>query len=490
MTNTEAIPGTAPIYLGVDLGTSSLKLIAVDTDGVVHGRARVTYPTHTGSGGTSEQSASDWVDALADGLAQFPEAVRQRVRGIGVDGHVPSVLVIGRDGKAKTRCLTWMDTRAGQQAAELGDRFGDPVTLFGADVPWVASQLPAKALWLAKNQDLALDHDLLISPKDYLNAVLTGKIASDRWSLKGLCDVRSGRPASTVLEYCGWRDSSIPALIDPWDELGVVLPSVAEDLGLPTGVLVAGGWTDAMAGVLAVGGFESPSGVVLSGTTEIVGVTAQTEGSAPGLYTVPRTVAPLPFVYGPTQSGGGSLEWISGVINQPVETALSLASRSNAESPMFVPYLDGERAPLWDQTLRGLFVGLHNTHTAGDLVRAVLAGVANCSRQIVDLAAAATQTDVTEVNIGGMGATHPAWLAARGRAFGVPLRLHTEPHLTALGAAMLGALADGFPRTALSRMRAETVMHRPTPGDIEAGARSFSRHVRAAAFSIEWSRLS
>lgn len=488
MTTKNAHSATAPVFLGIDLGTSSLKLIAVDADGVVHGRARVPYSTQTDTGGISEQSAAHWLAALAQAMAQLPAAVRLRVSGIGVDGHVPSVLVVAPDGTPKTPCLTWMDTRAGREATEFAEQLGDPIALCGADVPWVASQLPAKALWLARNQSLTLDHDLLVSPKDYLNAALTGQIASDRWSLKGLCHVGTGRPIAAVLEYGGWPESAIPALVEPWSELGVVLPSVAAELGLPADVRVAGGWTDAMAAVLAVGGFEAPSGVVLSGTTEIVGVTAQTEGSAPGLYTVPRTVAPLPFVYGPTQSGGGSLEWISRLIGQPVATALDLAAQSTAESPTFVPYLDGERAPLWDQTLRGVFVGLHNSHAPGDLVRAVLAGVANCSRQIVDLAASATSTEVTEVNIGGIGSTHPAWLAARGSAFGLPLRLHTEPNLTALGAAMLGALATGFSWAGLSRLRPEPVTFCPPPAEVDAGTRSLARHLRAAAFSIEWSR--
>jgi xylulokinase len=476
------------VFLGVDIGTSSMKTIVVDADGIVLARGTADYPSSRPAPLMVEQHPEDWTRALRHCIDELSPALRLRITAIGVVGHVPTLVAVDENGTAVRPALIWQDNRAEVQAKVLAGALGDAEPLIGTALPWAPSQLPAKLRWLAEHEPATVATTRwVLQPKDVLNLWLTGVAATDRWSSKGLCRVDSGRAASPIIAACGWTDAVIPPAVDPWSILGTIEPARARLLGLPADVVVAGGWTDAMGAFLAVGGFDAPTGVVLTGTSEIVGVSAENAVARDGIYLVPRPVAPLVLAYGPTQSSGASLAWISRETGLPVGTALDAAAAASGTAPTFVPYLDGERAPLWSPAVRGLFLGLDSAHTKGHLVRAVVEGVALSARHVLDEAERMSGERVSHVNVGGRGIDHPAWLAARSGALDRELHLHQEDNLSALGAAMTAAMALGIPRTELHRLR-----QAPTVVSVDDGMRSdwnrrYEDYLEASSIAMKWS---
>ncbi|WP_167051156.1 FGGY-family carbohydrate kinase [Salinibacterium sp. ZJ77] len=471
------------MWLGCDLGTSSLKVIVIDPEGRVLHRDDQAIPTDRTADGGAEQDPKDWLDALHAAVSRIPERLRADISGIGVDGHVPSLVAVDQTGSPVTPCIIWQDTRPAADAERLAAELGDAEEDLGTRLPWNASQLHAKAAWLARTApELVARTRWLLSPKDWLNLRLTGEIATDAWTSKGLLHVGTGAPAERILRATGWESAVIPPVLAPDAPLGTLLPGVAGDLGLGSGITVATGWTDAMTSILAVDAFRTPTGFVLTGTSDIVGTSAEHVSPDHRTYSVPPQVAPLPLAYGPTQLSGGSLLWIARTLSLEVGAALDLAHTASERRPMFVPYLNGERAPLWDAAVRGLFLGLDETHGPAELVAAVIDGIALSDAHVLSTAEAAAGIRAAAVQLGGRGVDHPALLAARSGALQRRLVLHDESHLAALGAARLAAEAAGEPVESAHG----TTTHDRDSASAGLWADRYDDYLQASAVSQAW----
>jgi len=475
-------------YLGIDIGTSSVKALVVDEGGDVLARTSVAYPTAYGVGGAAEQDPDHWVRAIADAVRALPAAVRAAVGAIAVDGHVPSLVLVEDAGRPLRAAITWQDARPGAEAERLGAELGDVSDEVGTTLPWAAAQLLPQLAWVAEHEPAARRARWALAPKDYVNLHLTGEVASDPWTAKGMCDTRTGEPVPRLLEAAGWNASIVPTTRTPWEPIGHLRSEIADTLGLPSGVHVATGWTDALAAILAVGAFESPRGFLLTGTSNIVGVSTRRTASATGLYSVPQgPSAPLPLLYGPTQSGGDTLLWWARLLGVDVPELVALAADADGRDlPTIAPYLRGERAPIWDAGLRSLVAGLGVDDDRARVARSVLSGVALGARHVLDLAADAAGDEPDGVDIGGTGADDAGWRAVWLTTLGRRVRIHREPSLSALGAAMLAALATGRTLADLDGLRSDPVALDPEPGDLAAAGAAAARYRRASTIAQDW----
>lgn len=470
-------------FLGLDLGTSSLKAVLVDHTGAVLATARSAYPTTSTAPGHAEQDPADWLAACR---AVSAELDLSGVAAIGVVGHTPS-LVLARDDRSAVRnALIWQDSRAIAEAADLA-RLGSPQDLVGGALPWSPAYLPAKLGWLARHDKAALDASRwVLQPKDFLAHAATGQAATDVWSSKGLCRIDNGSVADPVFAAFGVTAELLPRRADPWTLLGAIDEAGHRSTGLPTGTPMAVGWTDALGGMVALGVFGRPTAFAHTGTSDIVGA-SHIGGSPPAasgperVLHIPASCAPLPVAYGPTQTSGAAVNWLAELLGQDVAGLLDSAGSAAPQAvPLVLPFFDGERAPLWRQDLRAVVRGLSLATGRPELARAVLRGVALSDRHVLQAASAPRG----EVHVGGASALHPAWVKARLECWGRPLILHENADVAAAGAAVLAAgcvRPDVSVGTVAEQMAGPITRIAPTADDIATAASLFRDYYSAVA---------
>lgn len=477
-------------WLGLDFGTTSVKALLVSATGAVQGRATAAYPSRRGIAGEAEQDPQDYLAAARQAIAASG-AAEVTVDGIGLAGQTPTLVLVGADGQAVRPALTWQDQRATAEARILERAFGSSEPLFGTNLPWTAGYPPAKLLWLVENEPQAVSRTRwVLQPKDFVGFRMTGSPLSDPWSSKGLCHVRRHAPAVELLETVRWDASVAPPLHQAWEPRGTVTKSAAAEFGLPEGVPVAVGWSDALAAMLAVGVFDQPVGFAISGTSSIVGVSvAGAEDAHPRLFYIPPTCAPLGVHYGPTESSGASIEWLARLLRCESHEVLEWASSQPVthEGPLFVPYLAGERAPIWRTDVRGVLLGLSGGDGPAELARAVVMGVCLSERDVLAVAEEHLGQGAGEVAVAGRGVSESPWYEARLAVLGRPIRLLDEPDASALGAAMLAAAAaSGGDLAAARALRGQLRTALPTESDRAAADRRLDAYRRAAKASITW----
>ena len=329
------------MWIGLDFGTSATKAVLVDSTGKVCARGSAPMTTMRPGASMAEQNAEDYVTSAREAIAGLG-LLDGEVRGIGLSGHTPSVVVVDAAGRPLRPVITWQDTRAELEAIELAAELGDPVPLVGTSLPWAASACPAKLRWLADHESWIVDEtQWVLQPKDYVGLALTGSAVSDPWSSKGLCHVGSRTPAAEVMAATGWPTRVVPVIADGQSSRGSLTDAGAKLLGLPgAGAAVSVGWSDAMAGMLSVGALTNPSAFVLAGTSSIVGVSVQQAfADAHPLYVIPNTCAPRAVIYGPTQASGASIEWLAQLFKTTPDGVIEAASGAVGPIPIFVPVL-------------------------------------------------------------------------------------------------------------------------------------------------------
>jgi len=470
-------PGAGPCHAGIDVGTSAVKAVLVEPDGRVSARSRVALPADSGG----ERDSLDWLDGTRTALSQIPEPERARVCSVGLTGLTPGTVLVDAAGHPAAPALTWQHAAATAEAAELAARFGDTAELLGTSLPWGPGYPPAQLAWLARQRPQApAATRWVLQAKDFVGMTLTGSPASDRWSSTGICNVATGAPAADILRAAGWDPAVCPPIAGPWEPRGTVTEEASARFGIPAGVPVSVGWSDALGGMLALGVFERPRAFAILGTSCIAGVSLAPGTVAPGsgLLDVPTSVAPLALAYGPTQNGGSALDWLGALTGREVPELMDLSERADpAATPVFALYLAGERAPLWEAGARGVLTGLVTATGAAELSRATLRGIAATIRNVIEHAERAAGTRYPTVTIGGGMAGHPAWLTAAHEVLGRDFTV-ADDEPSGYGAAMLGASAA---RGSLRHLSA----HDPLPlADTDSADECFAAFIAATDVSL------
>ncbi len=444
------------LLLGIDIGTGSCKTVLFDLSGTPVASASEKYPLYSHKNGYVEQNPKDYWNAVVSCvhtiLAEHPE-VKQRIAAIGLTGQVPTDIFLDRYGQPLMNGISWQDTRAVIQAKELQSRYTaeEMQKAVGSNVPISASWSASRLLWVTQNlPDIARKCTTILMPKDYIGYKMTGEYMSDGWSCKSTVNILTNTPCAELLEYLGFSPSHMPEIAS-WSALrGKLSASAADELGLPAGIPVANGCSDAPATMLGCGVFSSSDiGFNSCGTSEIVGVSTVNSNSCRELMTIPSSVTgSLSIVYGPTQSGSSSLLWYTGQLlglDTP-DKAFTDASTvpCGADGLLFIPYLAGERAPLWEANVRGSFVNISNTHTSHHFARAILEGVGFSVRHCLQTAKGVTGTYAKSLRLTGGGSRTALWRQIKADICKLPVEIMKCDEACALGAAMTAAVAVGF----------------------------------------------
>jgi len=453
---------TTPQYIGLDVGTTSLKGALIDASGTFLAIASVAYGVSRPRPGWSEQDPADYESAAIQCIRQLiasPHADPSRIAALCSSGQAPTLVLLDRDRKPIRPAILWQDTRAAAEAAELSNASGSATLhdLLGMRWPVDASWPLARGRWLARHEPgtiARLAHILL--PKDYVHFILTGSMRTDAWSAKGLVHQGTMLPISGMRDLGNLPPEAVPDAGTPRDVVGTITAEIARATGLPPGLRVVCGWSDAMAAMLGSGAFGHPGTACdVSGTSEVAGVTVPAEAQDTGPLMTARIVDTGRWIlYGPTQASGASLGWIMRTVDvqvaesapdarQAAALALAATIEPGAGGLTFLPYLEGERAPIWNPHARGAFTGLSISTEPGHLIRAVLEGVACSVRHILEYAVQYGHTPIREVRIAGGGARAQLWNQIKADLTGLTFRPCATTENGVLGSAMLGAVGVG-----------------------------------------------
>jgi xylulokinase len=411
--------------VGLDVGTSGVKAVAVSRDGEVVARAERGYPLSTPRPGWAEQDPEHWWQAAQDALADLGV----EPTSLGLSGQMHGLVLLDGDERVLRPAILWNDGRTAAECAEIEGRIGLErlVELTGNRA--LAGFTAPKLLWVRRHEpDVWARARHVLLPKDYVRLRLTGERSIDAADASGtlLFDVGNRRWSAEVLD----------ALAIP----GEWLPDVHES----TEVGTAG---DQAAGAVGVGvAGPGPLSVVL-GTSGVVFAASREYRPEPQarLHTFCHAVPETWHAMGVMLSAAGSLAWLRLALGgAPYEELLAEAERwePGSEGLLFQPYLAGERTPHAAPDARGTFVGLTLRHDRGALVRAVLEGVAYGLRDSLELLRA-VGVEATSARVSGGGARSGLWLRIAASTLGLPLERTAVEEGAAYGAALLGGVAAG-----------------------------------------------
>jgi xylulokinase len=428
--------------IGIDVGTTAIKAILVDLDGNTLRTFARNYPTARPKPGHVEQDPDDWMDGVLAALEIFSKDVRSAgLLGIGLTSQVNTHVFVDADGRPLFPALVWQDGRCGGDAAALDARItpDQKMAWFGGPMPIDASHALSRMAYVARvNPDAFARTRHVLLPKDYCALKLTGEAASDPISAVGLVDGNLDYVADLILMVPGARER-LPPLRDFSDSVGTVRS------GLPcadTPVFV--GTMDAWAGMFGIGVVRDGDAMYLSGTSEVLGMLSAEHVPTPGVIVFP-SYKRIKLHVAPTQSGGGSLAWLSGLLGRSPDdiSALVAATPPSASVPLFLPHLQGERAPLWDVKSRGVFARLETTTGPGELARSVMEGVALSARLAFEAVEVSAGRVADELHLGGGGARSDVWCQIRADVLGKTLRRVRVLDAGTVGAAVLAGLGSG-----------------------------------------------
>ena len=449
------------MYLGIDLGTSGVKLLLLDDAHAVVATADAAVPQHRPQPTWSEQHPADWWAAVEAAVvqlrAQVPAAWAQ-VRGIGLSGHMHGAVVLGAQGQVLRPAILWNDGRASAECAQLEKAVPTSRQITG-NLAMPGFTAP-KLLWLRTHEPPVFAQiRTVLLPKDWLRLQLTGEAVSDMSDASGTLwlDVQARAWSPTMLQACGLDTSHMPALAEGSAPTGMLRSDVARRWGLGGNVVVTAGAGDNAASAVGVGARTAGQGFVSLGTSGVV--FRVTDAFAPATERAVHAFAhALPERWHHMSvmlSAASAFGWVTRLTGRSDEAQLSdavgaLSTARQAQAPLFLPYLSGERTP-HNNAATGVFVGLRAEHDAADLAYAVMGGVGfglldglNAMRAAGARQGSASGDVGAALALVGGGARSNPWAQLLASALGTPLQRPQGAHAAAaLGAARLAAMACG-----------------------------------------------
>lgn len=453
------------VYLGIDIGTSGTKTLAVAASGKILASANATYPCHHPRPLWSEQDPEDWWKATVKTVRQVVKAAKLKpadVRGIGLSGQMHGSVFLDRKDQVVRPALLWNDQRTAAECLEIEKLAGGRKKLVKMVAnPALTGFTAPKILWLRNNEPKNFDKTVrVLLPKDEIRRRLTGTYATDVSDASGmlLLDVKNRKWSKTLMKKLDLDPDMFAEVFESEDVTGTLTPQAAKQLNLTTDCLVVGGAGDCAAGALGNGIVKT--GVVSTslGTSGVVFAHSdQPEVDPEGrLHTFCHAVRGKWHMMGVTLSAAGSFGWFAETLCKTDAAASKKKKKdifeqltaeaeqvpAGADGLFFLPYLSGERAPHADPLARGAFVGLTLSHTRAHMTRAVLEGVTYSLRDCLDIAKD-LGVKAREIRSTGGGAKSKFWRQLQADMFGKKVYAMASDEGPAFGVALLAAVGGG-----------------------------------------------
>ena len=436
-------------YIGIDLGTSAVKLLLMQGDGQIANIVSREYPIAFPHPGWSEQNPADWWDAVCAGIPELLNGFdASQVAGIGAGGQMHGLVVLDAQDKVIRPCILWNDGRTQKQVEYLNNVIGkENLSKYTANIAFAGFTAP-KLLWMrdTEPENFAKISKIML-PKDYINYKLTGVHCTDYSDASGmlLLDVQHKCWSKEMLDICGITEAQLPTLHESYEVVGTLRPGIAEELGLPKSVKVIAGAGDNAAAAVGTGTVGEGRCNISLGTSGTIFISSKKFGvdEHNALHSFAHADGNY-HLMGCMLSAAACNKWWMEEILKTSDFAKEQEGilRLGENQVFYLPYLMGERSPHNDPKARAVFVGMTMDTTREEMTQAVLEGVVFGLRDSLEIARS-LGISITRTRICGGGAKSPLWKKMVANIMNLKVDVIKSEEGPALGGAILAAVGCG-----------------------------------------------
>lgn len=483
------------VFIGIDLGTSSVKVVALDARGAELAVSQVHYPISRPKPQWAEQDPAEWWAATCRGIREITaDQGSWRVAAVGLSGQMHGLTLVDGAGAVVRPAITWSDARSDVEVASWSAKMDLSRVEAIAGMPIATGMMATSLAWLKGHEPEALLRaKAALLPKDYLRFRLTDSLGTEPTDAAGtlMFDIRRGCASTEIADALGLDVDLFPPLGETLSIAGVVSVVAARDTGLPAGTPVAFGGSDQAMAALALGlEDERLAAVSLSSGGTVVKRTGLPMDRGYGLHVMPFVAPDTWLAMGVVLAAGLAVDWLIGSLFRSDATTDSVSKLMveaahvppGADGLIVSPNLGGIRTPRADQGVRASFIGLGYNHGQAHVARAMIEGIGFSLCNSLRLMAEAGEP-ASEITLSGGAARFPVWREVIAGIAGMPVRISSDLQHSAIGAAMAGASAVGQPLPS-RRARVETVVS-PEPAVVETYARLADRYWAADGLVTE-----
>jgi xylulokinase len=453
------------LMLGIDVGTSGLKVALLHSSGEMIAEAGEEYPTYYPYPNWAEQDSEDWWKALCTAVHRVMASVGTRtmsLAGICISSQAPVIVPVAVDGRPLMRGMLWLDKRAESECALIREVIGE-ARLSQITANNLSSYLGAPSyVWLKRNHpDLFAQTHQFLMANSYLNWRLTGRFTMDvsQAPLQLLYDVTSGKWSDEILQALDLPVEKLPPVYPCLAIIGEVRRDAADELGIPVGTPVLAGTTDTPAAMVGMGVLESGQAFISHGTGCNIGLCVSRPWPSRHIVCIPHAIPGMWMLSAVMTSSGASMRWfVSQLCPRERHDAVAAGQSPydwidadartappGSRGLLFLPYLVGEQSPIWDPDARGAFVGISVDTTRGEMLRAIMEGVAFGIRQNLQVYLDGGW-EVRDVRAQGGATKSPLWNQIVSDVIGRTIYVSSLPNSAPVGDALLVGLATGIYR--------------------------------------------
>lgn len=433
-------------FLGIDLGTGSVKAMLVDEAGRPVSEASRAYPVHSPQPGFAEGLPDEWWRQTVEAVRACCAGHASDVAGIGLSGQAHGIVPLDAAHKVLRPAILWPDVRTVKEVGEILS-LPEAVRLPLAN-PVVSGMAAVALLWMRNNEPAVLEKtSIALSPKDWLRLQLTGNCATEPSdaSMTLLYDMAADGWSDALIEAVGIRRYMLPDIIGSTDSGGRLRPQAAEMLGLPVGIPIAAGLADTAACLLGLGQTQPGATVLQVGSgMQIMTLVEEITPDIQPFYNTYRGCGSVRYKMAAMQNGGTAFEWARAALGASWDEMYRAAFEPNPGNggALFLPYVGGERAPLLDPGASAAWVDMRLGCGRAQMIRAVFEGIAFTVRDSWE-AMKKTGVAADHMLLTGGGSTDPRWRQLLADTVQLPMRPVVDAGNATIGAAYLGGIVAG-----------------------------------------------
>lgn len=438
-------------FIGIDLGTSSVKLLLMNEAGEILNSVSREYPISFPKPGWSEQNPIDWYNETIKGIKDLIKGVdKASIKGLSFGGQMHGLVILDEKDEVIRPAILWNDGRTIKECEYLNNEIGkDKLSEYTANIAFAGFTAP-KILWLKNNEKESYDRiRKIMLPKDYLAYRLTGVFSTDVSDASGmlLFDVKNRRWSKEMLDICGISEDVMPRIFESYEKIGTLKADLADELGLGCDVVVAAGAGDNAAAAVGTGTVGDSKCNISLGTSGTVFISSKEFGvdSKNALHSFAHADGSYHLMGCMLSAASTNSWWMDKILNTKEygkeQSTIGDDALGN-NHVYFLPYLMGERSPHNDPKARGAFIGMTMDSTRADMTQAVLEGVAYGLRDCVEVARG-QGINIQETYLCGGGAKSELWCKIIANVLNVKVIKPVSEEGPSMGACMLAMVACG-----------------------------------------------